>query len=694
MADKNKNIEESTLKEIKYLVDNIPYAIWIKGDDGVYRYVNKYYAQLTNATPDDIIGKNDYKVKNRDEELSELFLAEDREILQNRKPIFNRRIPVNMEFKNLFEVSTMLIEDNKDDKSVCIGGIGRNITINENLYKEIEKSTLTLLNDRKEDQTSELPYILKDTLKANEITIFIFDEECKKMNIFLKTYGDDVITKDYSFYLDNEGIKEYMEAHSKNKYLETQYVGEKVKAYVRTYPIEFENEFIGILNAYYDNKETCSNNIQEDVVRTTCERLGAIIKNRILTNKYKKELQKRKESEKKLQIFLENSIDFYFIVDEDKLSFENGSSKVKFEKFLGYSSEELEEKINNKTLRHPEDEKIIHKIYKTARVDTSIQGFIIRYQCSNGEYKSIKWNMRYNADDDKFYITGKDITTRLKLEKEKRELEKTIEVESLKNDFFANMSHEFKTPLNIILTTVQVLSDKLKNSKERYDLEMITKYLKGIKQNSYRLLKIVNNIMDITKIDSGCYNLELGNYNIVSIIEDIVLSVAGYVSQNKRNIIFDTMEEEIMLSCDPVKIERIMLNLLSNSLKYTDEGGNIEVFIDIDKEKEEVIISVENDGEPISDEDKERIFERFTQSENLLTRKTEGTGIGLFLVKLLVELHGGRIFVDTSGKKGTKFVFILPIRLIEEKEENYSYTKQIVSKVEKCNIEFSDIYSI
>ena len=208
MADKNKNIEESTLKEIKYLVDNIPYAIWIKGDDGVYRYVNKYYAQLTNATPDDIIGKNDYKVKNRDEELSELFLAEDREILQNGKPIFNRRIPVNMEFKNLFEVSTMLIEDNKDDKSVCIGGIGRNITINENLYKEIEKSTLTLLNDRKEDQTSELPYILKDTLKANEITIFIFDEECKKMNIFLKTYGDDVITKDYSLDLDNEGIKE------------------------------------------------------------------------------------------------------------------------------------------------------------------------------------------------------------------------------------------------------------------------------------------------------------------------------------------------------------------------------------------------------------------------------------------------------------------------------------------------------
>ena len=101
-----------------------------------------------------------------------------------------------------------------------------------------------------------------------------------------------------------------------------------------------------------------------------------------------------------------------------------------------------------------------------------------------------------------------------------------------------------------------------------------------------------------------------------------------------------------------------------------------------------------NDGDPIHNEDKEKIFERFTQSENLYTRQREGTGIGLFLVRLLVELHGGRIYVDTSELKGSKFVFILPIRLTEEKNENYTYTKQITSKVERFDIEFSDIYSI
>ncbi|MDK2830196.1 MAG: hypothetical protein PWP67_3031 [Clostridium butyricum] len=257
------------------------------------------------------------------------------------------------------------------------------------------------------------------------------------------------------------------------------------------------------------------------------------------------------------------------------------------------------------------------------------------------------------------------------------------------------MSHEFKTPLNIILTTVQVLYDKLIVQDNNIDnLQIIKKYLKGIKQNSYRLLKIVNNIMDITKIDSGIYNLELGNYNIISIVEDIVISLSGYLKQNKRNIIFDTMEEEVILACDPMKIERIMLNLLSNALKYTNENGNIDVIIDIDKGNNEVIINVKNDGDRISEDDKERIFERFTQSQNLFTRKAEGTGIGLFLVKLLVEQHGGRIYVDTSEEIGTKFVFTLPITLVEEKKENYTYTKQIVSKVEKYDIEFSDIYSI
>ena len=690
MSNDQNYTEDYTLEDLKYLVDNIPYPAWIKGSDGIYKYVNKQYAAITNMVPDDIIGKYDCDI--RDENISKLFLSEDKEILDNEKTVFHRKTPVNMEYKNFFEVSRMILENSSNKKVKLIGGIGRDITLNENLYKEIEESTLTLLDNKKLNNTSELPYILMNTLKASGITVFIFDEENKKMNIFLKTYNDSVISKYYSFYVNKEYEEKLINANNMNRYLETEYIGKFTRGYVKTYFIKYENELIGILNIHYDNKSSYSC-IDEDLIWSTCDRLGVIIKNRILTNKYKKELQKRKESEKKLQIFLENTIDFYLIMEQpSKKPFEDNDLKERIEDFLGYSYAEIGKRMEKGILRHPDDEEKIDKVYKIAKECGKLEGVVIRYLCANNEIKSVEWNFRYISEDDKYFVTGKDITARLKLEEEKMRLEKTIELESLKTEFFANMSHEFKTPLNIILTTVQVLAENFNNSNNTCN--NINRYLKGIKQNSYRLLKIVNNIMDITKIDSGSYNLELGNYNIVNIVEDIVLSVAEYISENKRNIIFDTTEEEIILACDPMKIERIMLNLLSNALKYTYEKGNIEVLVDMNSEKNEVIISVRNDGDPIQDKDKEKIFERFTQSENLYTRKREGTGIGLFLVKLLVELHGGRIYVDTSESKGTKFVFILPIRLTEEKNENYTYTKQISSKVEKCDIEFSDIYSI
>ena len=688
---RNNYKSEYTLEELQYLTDNIPYALWIKDSDGVYKYANKYYAELNHMSVEDIIGKSDYDI--RDKKTSELFLSEDREILNNGKTIFNKKAYVNKNFRNLGKVSKILIKNNSKDKNKkLIGGMGTNITVNETLYQEIEKSLLILLNDKEEENPSQLPYVLRNILKANGISIFVYDEEHNRMNIFLKTYDDNIIPKDFSFNISEQDKEMCINAINNNKCLETDYKGKFLNNYIRTYFIEFESELIGVFNVYYEDKHPYFH-IEEDIIRNVCDRLGVIIKNRMLTYKYITEIQERKETEQKLQIFLENSTDFCLIYNGNKLCFENKNSKKSLEDFFGYNIDEINRRENMKILRHPNDEKKVKNIYDIAKECSKIEGIRIRYLCADDKYKSIEWNIRYISEDNSFYITGKDITSRLKLEEEKKELEKKVEIENLKTDFFANMSHEFKTPLNIILTTVQVLLNKVTNCNNSCNKAVLRKYLKGIKQNSYRLLKIVNNIMDINKIESGSYELELGNYNIVSIIEDIVLSVAGYFSKNNRNIVFDTNEEEIILACDPMKIERVMLNLLSNALKYTNESGNVKVYIHIDKERNEAVISVENDGEPICDEDKEKIFERFTQSENLLTRKAEGTGIGLFLVKMLVELHGGTIYADTS-QSSTKFVFILPIKLIEEEKENYTYTKQIVSKVETCNIEFSDIYSM
>lgn len=277
--------------------------------------------------------------------------------------------------------------------------------------------------------------------------------------------------------------------------------------------------------------------------------------------------------------------------------------------------------------------------------------------------------------------------------KDKKNLKHAVEIESLKSEFFANLSHEFKTPLNIILSTVQLVMNYIEVNNEYPDYNMFNKCLGNIKQNSYRILKIANNLIDMSKIDGNFYSINMGNYNIVEVVENIVQSLAEYMKDNKRNIIFDTMEEEIITACDPDQIERIILNVLSNAMKFTSHGGNIYVDMEVNDRCNKVIIKISNDGEKINFEDRLRIFERFTQSESLLTRRAEGTGIGLTLVKSLVKLHNGEVYVNTEFEEGTQFCIELPIRKMKNFKNNNVREKSIVSKVEKFNIEFSDIYN-
>ena len=272
------------------------------------------------------------------------------------------------------------------------------------------------------------------------------------------------------------------------------------------------------------------------------------------------------------------------------------------------------------------------------------------------------------------------------ISKKKKELEDVIKLESMKVEFLSNMSHEFRTPINIILAITQLLNMHNKSlSDEKYK-----EYLNVLKQNSYRLLRLINNIMDITKVNSDSDQLNLVNCNIVSVLEEIVMSTVLYASEKKRNIIFDTDNEEIILACDEDKIERIMLNLISNAIKFSDCDTDIEVKINTNLDLNRVYISVKNYGSNIEFKDREKIFERFYRVDNSLNRKNEGCGIGLFLCRKFIEMHGGEIFLDNIDN-GTQFSFYLPINITEEKINNPIIQKD--SLIERCNIEFSDIYT-
>ncbi|WP_302783159.1 sensor histidine kinase [Clostridium saudiense] len=262
-----------------------------------------------------------------------------------------------------------------------------------------------------------------------------------------------------------------------------------------------------------------------------------------------------------------------------------------------------------------------------------------------------------------------------------------------KMNYFATLSHEFKTPINIILSSIQLLLKLLSDNCE-IDNDTLLKYLNILKQNSYRLLRLVNNVLDSSKLENNFTDLTLVNCNIINIIENIVLSTCDYLEQNNKEIIFDTDEEEVFLSCDPDKIEKVILNLISNSLKFTDSNGKIKVKIFTDYESKKLFVHVQNNGPEISVSDSKKIFSRFIQSDELFTKKNQGTGIGLFLCKSFIELHGGEIWANPNFKNGAEFIFYLPIKLTNSEKFDTLNQSTPSSKIEKCNIEFSDIYSI
>ncbi|WP_432664136.1 PAS domain-containing sensor histidine kinase [Wukongibacter baidiensis] len=320
---------------------------------------------------------------------------------------------------------------------------------------------------------------------------------------------------------------------------------------------------------------------------------------------------------------------------------------------------------------------------------------LVRY---DGTVIDVEVTTSYFIHEDKVACQTivRDITKRKKEEKLRKETEnklnEAIEHNKLTTEFFANISHEFKTPLNIMLGTFQLLILTLKiEEKENYNTNSYKK-IKIMQQNCYRLLRLVNNLIDITKIDSGYFKLNATNLNIVSLIENITLSVAEYIQDKDIKLVFDTNIEEKLMAVDPDSIERIILNLLSNAVKFTSPGGIIKVTVE---SKNQILkVSVKDSGIGIPCDKKDIIFDRFRQVDKLLTRKQEGSGIGLSLVKSLVEMHDGKISVKSFEGVGTEFILEFPIKVIKYDDSiGKSDIKFQQEYVERINVEFSDIYA-
>ena len=291
------------------------------------------------------------------------------------------------------------------------------------------------------------------------------------------------------------------------------------------------------------------------------------------------------------------------------------------------------------------------------------------------------------SEENNYTIIFKDISSKLRTERYLIEYEKIKKHEEVKNEFFANISHELRTPLNIFYSTVQLLD--LKSNDMLVDFrEVYEKHKQCLNLNCKRMLRLIDNIVDITKIDVGFTKPKFVNCDIVRVIEDITLSVVNYAENKNINIVFDTEIEEHIIKCDSSMIERAMLNLLSNAIKFTKENGNIVVNLYKDEQWVHIIVKDDGIGIPIGIQG--MIFERFVQGDKSLTRLNEGSGIGLSIVKSIVELNNGEIYLDSDGENGTEFEILLPNEKLEGDKYEYNYEIDI----DKIELEFSDIYEL
>ncbi len=224
-----------------------------------------------------------------------------------------------------------------------------------------------------------------------------------------------------------------------------------------------------------------------------------------------------------------------------------------------------------------------------------------------------------------------------------------------KSEFLANMSHELRTPLNAIIGFSEVLLERMFGELN----EKQNEYVDDVLSSGRHLLSLINDILDLSKVEAGRMDLELAQFDLPLAVENTITLVREGASRHGISLHREVDKRLGDFVGDERKIKQILLNLLSNAVKFTPEGGRVEVKAVLADGSVE--ISVSDTGIGIAPEDQEKIFEEFRQVGTDYAQKREGTGLGLTLTKKFVEIHGGKIWVESEQGKGSTFKFTLPI---------------------------------
>ena len=376
-----------------------------------------------------------------------------------------------------------------------------------------------------------------------------------------------------------------------------------------------------------------------------------------MTDKPKRNEKKSKESEEKFKLILDNVNDLISIINEN-LQFEYINKKP-FLKLLGYTYDELIGK-NAIDFVHPDDrEGILRDFFEVNKNDEwSVEA---RVKHKLGGYITTETNVKQYTDKDgkqKILVIARDITERKKTESFILEQnKKLLELSEFKSELIMRASHELKTPLSSIYAASQIL---LKNFKDEFG-EKALEFIEMIYRGGQKLKQLIENLLDVSRVESGKLDLDLQNENLVEIINNCVSDLKYWADKKNINVNVE-FPEEIILKIDRIRIEQVIINLLSNAIKFTPPKGNISIRSNVSDQWVE--ISIKDTGIGLTKKEKGILFQKFgkiQRESNEIDVEIEGSGLGLYISKEVVELHNGKIYVESKGRnKGSTFTIKLP----------------------------------
>lgn len=419
-------------------------------------------------------------------------------------------------------------------------------------------------------------------------------------------------------------------------------------------PVQFIDDIKAVIkeievgkNLYPETKIT-----DDELLKKYGQRVTLKLESKI--QKLEEEIQKRKEVELRYRTLFEQSPDGVLIVDPQTslpIIFNDAACKQ-----LGYSSEEFSRMhIWDYEARGTPEEtnKHIEKILREGWAD-----FETQHRTKTGEIRDVLVTFKKSELSGRivFNVIYRDITDRKQAENLRLEKERLEYASKAKSEFLASMSHELRTPLNAILgfseLMKQGITGKLNEKQEHYTDNILS--------SGKFLLNLINDILDLSKVEAGKIELVIENIHLSSTLDENISLIKERAARRRVNIKKELSPEIEFIEVDKQRFKQVLFNLLDNAIKFSKPDGGL-VTITSRKAGDNVEISVTDRGIGIKSEDIEKLFQKFQQINPEISGKYGGTGLGLAICKQMVELHGGKIWVQSKYGEGSKFIFVLPL---------------------------------